>query len=44
MVRVFAIGQGDHGSVPSLVIPKTQKMVLNASWLNTKSYKVWIKG
>ena len=25
-------------------IPKTQKMVLDASLLNTQHYKVWIKG
>ena len=38
MVRVFANGLGDLGSTPSQVIPKTQKMVLDAA------YKVWIKG
>ena len=26
------------------VIPKTQKIVLDASLLNTQHYKVWIKG
>ena len=31
MVRVFANGPGDLGSVPVQVIPKTQKMVLDAS-------------
>ena len=44
MVRVFANDQGDLGSIPRRVIPKTQKMVLDASLLNTKHYKVRIKG
>ena len=44
MVRVFANGPGDQGSVPGLVIPKTQKVVLEASLLNTQHYKVRIKG
>ena len=44
MVRVFASGPGDLGSIPSRVIPKTQKMVLDASLLNTQHYKVRIKG
>ena len=43
-VRVFANGQGDLGSIPGRVIPKTQKMVLDASLLNTQHYKVRIKG
>ena len=43
-VRVFANGLGDLGSIPGRVIPKTQKMVLDASLLNTQHYKVWIKG
>ena len=34
-VRVFANGPGDLGSIPSRIIPKTQKMVLDASLLNT---------
>ena len=42
-VRVFANGPGDLGSIPGRVIPKTQKMVLDASLLNTQHYKVWIK-
>ena len=42
--RVFANGLGDLGSIPSQVIPKTQKMVLDASLLNTQQYKVGIKG
>ena len=44
MVRVFANGPGDLGSIPGRVIPKTQKMVLDASLLNTWHYKVRIKG
>ena len=43
-VRVFANGLGDLGSIPGRVIPKTQKMVLDASFLNTQHYKVRIKG
>ena len=43
-VRVFANCPGDLGSVPGRVIPKTQKMVLDASLLNTQHYKVRIKG
>ena len=31
MVRVFANGPEDLGSIPGRAIPKTQKMVLNAS-------------
>ena len=44
IVRVFANGPGDLGSIPSRVIPKTQKMVLDASLLNTQHYKIRIKG
>ena len=44
MVRVFANGPGDLGSIPGRVIPKTQKMVLDASLLNIQHYKVGIKG
>ena len=40
----FANGPGDVGSIPGRVIPKTQKMVLDASLLNTQHYKVRIKG
>ena len=43
MVRVFAYGPGDQGSTPGRVIPKTQKMVLDATLLNTQHYKVRIK-
>ena len=43
-VRVFTNGPGDLGSIPGRVIPKTQKMVLDGSLLNTQHYKVRIKG
>ena len=42
--RVFANGPEDRGSIPGRVIPKTQKMVLDASLINTQHYKVRIKG
>ena len=38
MIRV------DLGSIPGRVIPKTLKMVLDTSLLNTRKYKVRIKG
>ena len=41
--RVFANGPGDRGSIPGRVIPKTQKMVLDTSLLNTQHYQVHIK-
>ena len=44
MGRVFANGPGDLGSIPGRVIPKTLKMVLDTSLLNTQQYKVRIKG
>ena len=44
MVTVFANDPGDLGSVLGGVIPKTQKMVLYASLLNTQHYKGRIKG
>ena len=33
--RVFTNGPGDLGSIPGRVIPKTLKMVLDTSLLNT---------
>ena len=42
--RHFQNGPGDLGSIPGRVIPKTQKMVLDASLFNTQYYKVRIKG
>ena len=44
MSRVFANGPGDRGSNLGRVIPKTLKMVLDATLLNTQHYKVRIKG
>ena len=41
---VFANGPEDLSSVPGHVIPKTSKMVLDTSLLNTQYYKVSIKG
>ena len=43
MSRVFANSPGDRGSIPGWVIPKTQKMVLDAALLNAQHYKVKIK-
>ena len=34
----------DSGSIPGQVIPKTQKIALDATLLNTQHYKVQIKG
>ena len=42
--RVFANGLGDLASIPGCVIPKTLKMVLDTSLLNTQQNKVRIKG
>ena len=42
--RVFANCWGDRGLIPGRVIPKTQKMVLDAALLNTQHYKVRIEG
>ena len=44
MSREFANGPGDQGSIPGRVIPKTQKIVLDAALLNTQHYIVMIKG
>ena len=44
MVRVSANSPGDLGSIPGQVTPKTLKMVLDVSLLNTQDYKVQIKG
>ena len=44
MVRVFANAPRDLSSIPGRVIPKTQKMVLDASLLNIQHTKVQIKG
>ena len=42
--RVFANGPGELVSIRGRVIPKTLKMVLHTSLLNTQQYKVRIKG
>ena len=44
MSRVFANVQGDPRSIPGRVIPKTQKIGLDAALLNTQYYEVRIKG
>ena len=41
---VFANGLEDRGSIPDRVTPKTLKMVLDTSLLNTQHFKVRIKG
>ena len=43
MGRVFDNGQGNRGSMQGRVVPKTQKMVLDATLPNTQHYKVRIK-
>ena len=43
-VSVFANGPEDLGSIPGRVIPKTLKMVLDTTLLNTQHYKVRFKG
>ena len=43
-IRVFANGPGDLGSIPGRVIPKTLKMELDTTLLNTQHYKVRFKG
>ena len=40
----LANGPGDQGSIPGRIVPKTKKMVLDATLLSTQHYKVWIKG
>ena len=44
MSKVFTNGPGHRGSIPGRVIPKTQKLVLDVTLLNTQHYKVGIKG
>ena len=44
MSTVLPNGSGDVVSIPGRVKPMTQKMVLDASLLNTQYYKVRIKG
>ena len=40
MSTVFTNGPEDRGSIPARVIPKTQKIVLDAALHNTQHYKV----
>ena len=40
VASVFANGLGDRGSIQGRAISKTQKMVLDAAWLNTQHSKV----
>ena len=42
--RVSANGREDLGSIPGRVKPKTLKMVLDTSLLNTQQYQVRISG
>ena len=42
--RAFANGPVDMGSIPGRVIPRTLKMILDTSLLNTQHYKARIKG
>ena len=42
--RVCTNGPGELGSIPGRFIPKTLKMVLDTSLLNTQHYKVCTKG
>ena len=42
--RVLANDPGHQSSIPGGVTPKTLKMVLDTSLLNTQQYKVRIKG
>ena len=41
---VFVNSPGDLGSIPGQVIPKTSKMVLDISLLNTQQYKGTYRG
>ena len=42
--RVFTNGPEDQGSIPGRVIPKTLKMVLDTSLLDTQQHKLGFKG
>ena len=44
MFKVFANSPGDQGSNLRLVIPKSQKTVLDASFLYSQHYHVCIMG
>ena len=42
--RMFTNSPGDLGSISGRIIPRTLKMLLDTSLLNTQLYKVHIKG
>ena len=42
MVRVLTNGTGDEGSMLGRVIPKTQKMILDAVLHNTQHYHIYL--
>ena len=44
MGKVFVNAPEDRGSIPDRVIPKTKKIVLDATLLNTQHNKAKIKG
>ena len=44
MSRASSNAPGEPGSISSRVIPKTQKMVLDAALLNTQHYKLRVYG
>ena len=44
MVKAFTNGAGDQGSIQGRVMPKTKKMVLDVSLLNTQQYNAGING
>ena len=44
MRRVLPVIRETRRSIPVRIIPKTQKMVLDAALLNTQHYKIMIKG
>ena len=41
---MFANGSGDRGSIPDQIIPKTQKIVLDAALVSIQHNKVRTKG
>ena len=42
-IYIYINGSGDQGSIPGSFIPKTQKMVLKTSLLNSQHYTAYIK-
>ena len=43
IIMVLTNDPGDRGSIPGRVIPKTQKIILDATLLNIQHDKIWIK-